>query len=171
MGNFVRAFAIVVGVEAGLSTDPNDPGNWTGGAVNSGVLKGTKYGISAAQYPNVDIANLTPDQAQAIYQSDYWNAVQGDGLPWPLSLLVFDCAVNQGQGVARTLMQTALGVVADGVIGPKTLAAAAASTVWHASNFMNLRVKRYLASANAPRYGDGWIIRCFTVALSQAQGG
>lgn len=171
MGNFLRACNIVVGVEAGLSLDPSDPGNWTGGAVNSGTLKGTKYGISAASYPNVDIANLTLAGAQAIYQSDFWNAVQGDALPWPLSLLVFDCAVNQGVGTSKRLMQTALGVVADGSIGPLTLAAAAKSTTWHAAKFMDERVMRYLATPNADKYQDGWIIRCFTVALLQAQGG
>lgn len=153
--NFDKAFNLVVGVEGGYSLNPNDPGGET------------KYGISKRSYPSVDIAALTLDAAKAIYQSDYWNAVSGDSLPWPLALLVFDCAVNQGQPVARVLLQTALGVAADGDIGPKTLAAAAASTVWHAAKFMDLRVKRYLANPNAPTFGDGWIIRCFTVCLKQ----
>jgi lysozyme family protein len=167
MDNFAKAFAIVVGIEAGLSTDPADPGNWTGGAVNVGVCKGTKYGISAAAYPNLDIANLTLDAAQALYRSDYWNEVKGDFLPWPLALLVFDCGVNQGVGIARTLMQSALGVQADGDIGSMTLGAAAASTTYHAARFMLLRVRRYQQGPNVGRYGDGWIIRCFIVCLKQ----
>jgi len=165
MGNFEKAFAIVVGVEARLSLDPNDPGNWTGGARGAGVLKGTKYGISAKAYPNEDIANLTLDRAQALYRADYWNKVSGDALPYPLCLLVFDCAVNQGEGIARTRMQTALGVVADGVIGPKTIAAAQASTVEHWGAFMTLRRHRYEQSPDYPRYGDGWSNRLFIVCL------
>jgi lysozyme family protein len=167
--HFDRAFALVVNVEAGLSTDPNDPGNYTGGHVGVGELKGTKYGISAASYPNVDIANLTEDGAKAIYLSDFWNAVQGDGLPWPLALLVFDSAVNQGVGTAKVMLQQALGVAADGVIGEATLTAAAHSTIEHAARFMRGRVRRYLASANAQLYGDGWIDRCFEIALNQGE--
>lgn len=168
MGNFEKAFAIVVGIEAGLSLDPNDPGNWTGGAPNVGTLKGTKYGISAKAYPNEDIANLTLDRAQALYRADYWNAVAGDSLPYPFSLLVFDCAVNQGVRMAKTLLQTALRVVADGVIGPKTLAAAAASTVDHWAAFMTLRAHQYEQLSNFDRYGDGWTNRLFKVCLLQA---
>lgn len=158
MGNFLRAFAIVVGIEAGYVNDPNDPGGET------------KYGISKRSYPNVDIANLTLDGAQAIYQTDFWNAVSGDALPWPLSLLVFDCAVNQGQPVARVLMQRALGVTDDGVIGNKTVAAAQASTVDHWAAFLTLRRHRYELSPNYSRYGDGWGNRMFKICLLQAQG-
>jgi lysozyme family protein len=166
MSNFLTAFNVVVGVEAGLSTDPSDPGNWTGGAVNKGTLKGTKYGISAAQYPTLDIVNLTLSQAQAIYQSDYWNAVSGDSLPWPLALYVFDCAVNQGQETARKLLQQALGVTADGSIGPLTLAAANGSTVKHWAAFMTLRRHRYEQSPLYAQDGDGWSNRLFIMCMS-----
>src|SRR5215468_2796972 len=40
----------------------------------------TKYGISQRAYPNEDIANLTEDQAKAIYKQDYWDRVSGDKL-------------------------------------------------------------------------------------------
>jgi len=158
MGNFERAFAVVVGVEAGYVNDPNDPGGET------------KFGISKRTYPNVDIVNLTLDGAKAIYLSDFWNAISGDALPWPFALLVFDCAVNQGQGIARMLMQTALGVPSDGKIGPMTLAAAQRSTLDQWSAFMTLRRHRYELSANYPRYGDGWTNRMFKVCLQNAQG-
>jgi lysozyme family protein len=146
--------------------DPNDPGNWTGGNVGVGVLKGTKYGISAASYPNVDIANLTLDGAQAIYQSDFWNVVSGDALPWPLACLVFDCAVNQGAQTSKLLLQTSLGVSVDGVIGNKTMAAVAAMKAWDVAHFMTVRVKRYMQSPNFARYGDGWMNRLFEVSLA-----
>lgn len=167
MSNFDRAFALVVGVEGGYSTDPTDPGNWTGGAQGVGELKGTKYGISAKAYPDVDIENLTLDGAKAIYEPDYWNAVHGDDLPMPLAVLVFDCAVNQGQGTARVTLQHALGVAADGVIGPATLTAAEHSSLWHAARFMSLRALRYTQSPLFARDGEGWFNRLFTVALQQ----
>lgn len=166
MSDFERAFAIVVGVESGFSDDPDDPGNWTGHAKGVGELKGTKYGISAASYPDIDIESLTLDGAHAIYKPDYWDKVQGDALPWPLSCVAFDCAVNQGEGIARVTLQQALGVACDGIIGPNTLAAAAHSTLFHVARFMTLRTHRYSQSLNFGKYGDGWFNRLFTVCLN-----
>ena len=36
---FDAAFAAVIGVEGAYSSDPSDPGNWTGGVVGSGKLR------------------------------------------------------------------------------------------------------------------------------------
>jgi Putative secretion activating protein len=71
----------------------------------------------------VDIASLTQMEAKRIYRRDYWEFVSGDALPWPLSYFVFDAAVNQGVAPAIRMLQQALGVEADGIIGPQTLAA------------------------------------------------
>lgn len=122
---FARAFAAVVGVEGGFTKDPGDPGNWTGGAIGAGELRGTKWGISAAAYPTLDIAALTISAAAALYRPRYWDVIAGDALPVPIGLIAFDCAVNQGPGIAARILQQALGVVADGVVGPVTVAAAA----------------------------------------------
>jgi lysozyme family protein len=98
---FERAFAITVGMEGGYSETSADPGNWTGGAPHVGDLKGTKYGISAASYPTLDISNLTLDQARAIYKRDYWDRIGADALAPALALLTFDAAVNNGVGRAK----------------------------------------------------------------------
>lgn len=82
--NFDRAFAIVIGIEAGYVNDPKDQGGET------------KYGISKRQYPDVDIKNLTIDQAKAIYLRDFWNTHDLDALEYGKALLVFDVAVNGG---------------------------------------------------------------------------
>ena len=84
MSNFDRAFAIVVGIEGGYVNDPKDPGGET------------KYGISKRQYPNIDIKNLSLQQARDIYQRDYWNTHGLDSLEYGKALLVFDTAVNGG---------------------------------------------------------------------------
>jgi lysozyme family protein len=123
MPAFEQAFAITVGHEGGFCCEREDPGNWTGGAVGAGVLKGTNFGISAAAYPTLDIAHLTPDEAAAIYKRDYWDRVGGDALPPPLALLVFDAAVNNGIGRAARWLQQAAGAEPDGEIGVATLAA------------------------------------------------
>jgi lysozyme family protein len=56
--DFLRAFELLVGHEGGFTDDPRDTGSWTGGNAGAGQLKGRKYGISAASYPNLDIKNL-----------------------------------------------------------------------------------------------------------------
>lgn len=38
----------VIEHEGGYTDNPKDPGNWTGGEVGKGELKGSKYGLSAA---------------------------------------------------------------------------------------------------------------------------
>jgi lysozyme family protein len=132
--------------------DPNDPGGET------------KFGISKRSYPNLDIANLTVDDAQAIYQRDYWNTVQGDALPWPLACYVFDAAVNQGHPTAKLLLQTALGVAADGKIGPVTLAAASRAGAYQNACFMSTRAFEYMKARNFQQYGRGWFNRLFEIA-------
>lgn len=123
MSNFDRMFDIVMGHEGDFTADPADRGNWTAGAIGQGTCRGTKYGISAAAYPDLDITNITLDAAKALYQRDYWQRIAGDRLPGALALLVFDAAVNNGTGRAIRWLQQVAQVSQDGVIGPRTLGA------------------------------------------------
>jgi lysozyme family protein len=121
--SFDTACDLVLDAEGALSTDPSDPGNWTGGKCGLGACAGTKFGISAKSYPHVDIRNLTSGQAREIYHRDYWDKIDGDQLPPAVACLLFDCAVNQGLPTAISILQMALGVPVDGRMGPATLAA------------------------------------------------
>ena len=123
MTRFDRAFDMVVGHEGVFSRDRRDPGNWTGGRVGRGIFRGTKYGISAKQYPRLDIFNLTLEGARRIYRSDYWDRVHGDELPPGVAYVAFDAEVNTGRGVKW--LQDASGTVADGIWGPNTRRAVA----------------------------------------------
>lgn len=102
---FERAFAFVIKWEGKFSTDKNDAGNWTGNAVGVGEMKGTKYGISAAAYPHLDIANLTIGEAKRIYHQSYWLASGADKLTGDLALIHFDTAVNMGVGQAKIMLR------------------------------------------------------------------
>ena len=48
-------------------------------------------------YPDLDIKNLTLEDAKAIYKRDYWDRMQADELPSGLDLVVFDTAINSGR--------------------------------------------------------------------------
>lgn len=109
--------------EGALSLVASDPGNWTGGAVGRGTLRGSKYGISAAAFPFVDIAALTPDAAKAIARTQYYDKAGCSRLPGPLALLVFDSAYNNGVSRAVKLLQRAVLAVPDGMPGTGTFAA------------------------------------------------
>jgi lysozyme family protein len=91
--NFDRALEFVLKWEGGYSNDPHDPGGET------------KYGINKASHPNVDIKNLTLEQAAVIYKNEYWDTCNCDDLKWPLDIIVFDTAVNMGQKRAMIFLQ------------------------------------------------------------------
>ncbi len=169
MSAFDAAFALVVGSEGGYSTDQADPGNWTGGACGKGECRGTKYGISAAAYPTLDISSMTEAAARTIYQTDYWNNIAGDKLPPPLALLMFDAAVNSGVSRAARWLQMALGVAEDGAIGPETLAAVTAKSGQGAALMTEFLAQRVNYMAGLPTwrsFGLGWSRRLCALPFS-----
>lgn len=105
-----QALKWVILMEGGYVNDPDDYGGET------------KYGISKLHHPDVDIKNLTEEGAKEIYRQYYWNPLHCDDLKPVAALLLFDSAVNHGQG--KKLFQKGVGVTPDGVIGPMTIAAA-----------------------------------------------
>jgi lysozyme family protein len=146
--SFDKALAFILKWEGGEVNDPRDPGGHT------------KFGISKRAYPDLDIANLTLDDAKVIYKRDYWDEVKGDLLPEGISTLVFDSAVNQGPLRATLMLQKALGVDADGIIGPRTVKAAQRANP--RSLMVDFAAQRALHYAKLPTfgiYGRGWMRR------------
>lgn len=165
--NFDEAFDALIGNEGQLSMDPADRGNWTGGRIGVGVLKGTKYGISAAAYPSLDIENLTLDQAKAIYYKDYWTVAGCESVPDALRFDLFDFAVNSGPKTAVKKLQESVGAVPDGMLGPKTLMAINNYTPGEVR--LRLMGKRMLLMTGDysawVTQGRGWMIRLANNAL------
>jgi lysozyme family protein len=165
---FIKAvnFILQSGVEGVYSDDPTDPGNWTGGKEGVGELKGTKYGISAKSYPELDIKTLTRDQAVQIYWRDFWVTIKGDSLAPRVAFVVFDSAVNQGPEVAAKLLQTDLNVAIDGDIGPQTIAAARSREQSEVIiDFLARRALRYTKTKGFDGNGRGWLRRLFRAAM------
>ena len=99
--DFAQCASIVLQFEGGYSDDRNDAGNWTGGRVGRGELKGTKYGIAAAWHPDVDIRALTVYGAADIYRSGYWTPAGCSSASRGLDLCAFNESVNSGPEHAR----------------------------------------------------------------------
>lgn len=101
--------------EGGLSNDPDDKGGLT------------RFGISKAAWPDLDIQNLTLNDAKEIYYSHYWqkpriSSINNDALAGT----VFDFGVTAGPGTAIKYLQQAAnylgaGLATDGALGPLTL--------------------------------------------------
>ena len=160
MSAFDDAFAEVLGPEGVLSMDPRDKGNWTGGEVGVGELKGSKYGISAAAFPHVDIANLTIDGAKLLAYNNYWAPIRGDSMPSHIGPAVFDMAYNEGIVEAAKTVQRACGALPDGVIGPATLAKLVAMDP--KILMQNISIERILFYSGLtmwPAYKHSWVSR------------
>lgn len=84
---FDKALNFVLRWEGGYVNDPHDPGGET------------KFGISKRSFPDLNIKDLTREQAADIYRRDYWNIFACDTRDYPTGLVIFDSAVNCG--VAR----------------------------------------------------------------------
>jgi len=153
MSDFHRAVQIVLEHEAGYVDHPDDPGGET------------NFGISKSRYPQLDIKNLTKKDAVDIYRRDFWDACRCDEINWPLNLYLFDSAVNQGVSKAITVLQVAIRVKVDGVLGPKTIEAANASTDI-GTDFMAERALSYSRLALFGVFGRGWMRRLFKTVES-----
>jgi lysozyme family protein len=102
-----------------------------GGYVNDKHDAGgeTNLGISKKAYPDLDIKNLSVDQAKQIYYEDYWVKSKAEQLPNQLREVYFDMVVNFGRrGAAKVLQQACNGkntykIKEDGLVGTATIGA------------------------------------------------
>lgn len=118
-GNFDECLALVLKHEGGWNDHPKDPG----GETNMGVTKRTWEEWIGKRVEPGSLKSLTVADVAPLYKEKYWDRVKGDDLPDGVDYAVFDFAVNSGVGRATRVLQQAVGVTPDGIIGPKTLAA------------------------------------------------
>lgn len=130
----------------------------------------TTYGITAgtwAQAVDEGIiakpqSDCTPDDAKAILKALYWDKVECDNLPLGVDLMAFNMAMLGGVEPAIRSLQQAIGVEADGIIGPQTrravraLTPPALSTI--GSQFI-FDMRHLRALDNWTEFEDGWTRR------------
>ena len=158
--NFEACLAHVLQSEGGYVDHPSDPG----GATNMGITIATLRTWRGRSVTKADVKALTRAEAAAIYRKNYWDAVRGDDLPRGLDLVAFDAAVNSGVSRGAKWLQTALGVPADGKVGPKTIAAANAAhkdAVIDRACELRLGFLRQLGTWKT--FGKGWTRRVESV--------
>jgi lysozyme family protein len=122
-----------------------------GRTIDSGGL--TKYGISQNAYKNLDIDNLTMNDAAQIYKRDYWDANKLDRIARKdpkLAAALFDTFVNHRYDFAKNALQESGGDI---------------------DKLMDLRRNEYerLAKADPQKYGvnaKGWENRLTNLSSS-----
>lgn len=136
------------------------------GYVNDPYDRGgeTKFGVAKNANPDLNITNLTWEQAKAVYYVRYWLAGQCDRLPPRVGVLHFDGCVNHGLKRANMFLQRAAGVTPDGVIGPITIAKIKTLnpiTVCHTICSLREQFYRQIVKSNPTqaRFLNGWLRR------------
>lgn len=128
---FIRGY--IEAHEGGLSLDPKDNGNWTGGKSGVGNLVGSKYGVTAgalAVYRKVPVQGITRDSIEKLTLDEavdigvklFYKDPKLDLLPLNrVTLSVVDKGWGSGPKQAIKLLQRMTGTTQDGVVGPKTV--------------------------------------------------
>jgi lysozyme family protein len=158
---FLKAFNYLMYHEGGYVKDPADPGGET------------RYGISKRSYPQLDIKNLTQDQAKQIYFVDFWQKGKYEQIEDEnIAIKFFDLAVHTGIPQAVRLIQRALRaagtqVVEDGLIGSITLSAinkADPTDLLAALKSESAGYYRLIVSANPSqqKFIQGWLQRAYS---------
>ena len=126
----------IVAREGGFVNDPDDPG----GATKHGVTIHTmrRLGLDLDRDGDVDVDDvrlMTQEQATDIFIEHYFKRPRIAELPEVLHDTVFDMYVNAGGNAVkilqRLLREMSFDIGVDGVIGPRTIAAA--EDAWRAA--------------------------------------
>jgi len=154
--NWEKSFGEMIKSEGGFVNDSRD----AGGATNWGVTKVVWESWVKHTVTVDDMKQLTQDQVKPLYKKNYWDAVHGDDLPIGLDFLVFSFGVNAGTGRSIKVLQTSLGIVADGSIGPNTLKKLQEADAKELiEKFSNSKISFYKSLSTFATFGKGWLNR------------
>jgi len=122
---FNHALSMVLENEGGYSNDEDDPG----GATNLGITQRDLDKWGAILGLPHSVKNLTHNDAAIFYKKVWWDKYNYNAInSLEIATKIFDLAVNIGSIPAALILQKSLqwagyGIVDDGVIGAKTIAA------------------------------------------------
>lgn len=151
--NFDAALAAVLRHEGGFVDHPKDPGGMT----NLGVTRTTWAAHMGREVSEAEMRALTPALVRPVYHRRYWLIVGGDDLPAGVDYAVFDAAVNSGPGRAARWLQDLAGVLIDGEVGPRTLAAVRRKDPARViDQFCDRRVRYLRSLPTYATFGKGW---------------
>ena len=156
-GDFKECLELVLKSEGGW-TGANGLTGDPGGETNLGVTK--RVWEEWVGHPVESLKKLTKDDVAPLYEQKYWRPCYGEVLPRGLDLIVFSMGVNAGPGRSIKLLQSAIGCVPDGIIGPATRSLISASNITTLiAKFSEARREYYKSLKTFPIFGRGWLSR------------
>jgi lysozyme family protein len=185
MADFDKAFRVtIIGNEGGynpgigeketyMGIDRGANPAWPGWRIID-VYKLNNSGIRTPRLNMLLSQNLVlQTNIQKFYKTNYWNTVKLDNVTdQQLANNLFDCSVNQGEGLARRFMQEACNVVIeatksiirplvlDHVIGAQTLGTFNALPLAELNTELNvLRLTSYKEDAGWAEWSEVWVKR------------
>ena len=156
MSDFKECLELVLKSEGGFVNHPSDPGGMT----NLGVTKKVWEDFVGHPVSEADMRALTPEKVAPLYEQKYWRPTYCEVLPRGLSLLIFSMGINAGPGRGVKLLQSSIGCVADGVIGPRTMELIKSADVTDLiQKYSNARRDYYKSLKTFDVFGKGWLAR------------
>lgn len=151
--NWDDSFSAVLKHEGGFVNNPKDPGGMT----NLGVTQRAWESYLNRSVTETEMRTLTPDAVKPFYKAMYWDKIKGDQLPSGVDYAAYDLAVNSGVSRAAKYLQEIAGVVADGVIGPKSLEAILACDPEQTADALcDMRLDFLKRLPTFETFGKGW---------------
>ena len=153
--NFQNSLVLVLQSEGGNDDDPADHGGRT------------SRGITQREYdawrrekgqPTIDVWQAPQSDIVTIYHDEYWEPLC-DSLPVGVDYIVFNNNVLDGPVRSARLLQMALGVAADGRIGPVTREAIRGAKTGDLINSLSSASILFYTSLHQPRFLKGWLNR------------
>lgn len=155
MSNFKTALQRVLKHEGGYVNNPHDKG----GETNYGITIGTarQFGYQGS------MRNIPMSVVEEIYKARFWDALNCDEFAekygFAFAFQLFDAGVNHGVGNAKRMLQRAVGVVDDGMVGAITLQAIDNHAPLLTDLFNAERIQFYTKIASFSHFGRGWMRR------------
>lgn len=149
---FDEMFDRLMGHEGGYVNHPKDPGAETNWGVTIATARANGY--SGA------MRSMTREQAKEIYRKAFYERAKCIQYHSALGFQLFDAAVNHGIGNAIRILQRAVGVADDGVVGAVTLGAINEKSLDDVLVLFNAeRLEFYAKLQTFATFGRGWTRR------------
>lgn len=145
--------------EGGYVNDPDD----SGGCTMAGITIGTYRKYYGSKKTCRDLKFITQKEWLHIFKKGYWDKMKADQIEnQSVAQLCVDMCWGSGPITSIKKIQSAIGVTADGIVGPKTLAALNSCPETIFNILWNMRkewLEKIAQKGNNKKFLKGWMNR------------